>query len=102
MTEEKKLEFKNIGINDHIPYTKVDLAKSCRISENFAFSFYQMDYQALAASLTNQSELKANEIGLIPVAKIVLNHESFLQLRNEINTLHDLFLKEQSLGDLKK
>jgi glutaredoxin-related protein len=97
---KKELHFSNVGMNDQIPYTKIDITKVCRLNENFAISFYQMDYQALAYFLNDQSSMKNQEdIQVIPVLKSVMNLQSFLQLRNDINEIYNLYEKEkQNIG----
>ncbi len=96
MMEKKQIQFTEVGINDKVPYIKTDVSKACRVGDNFAISFYQMDYQALAYVVTNQSSLKQEEIKLMPVAKVVMNYEMFIQLRNEINVIFEQFEKEKS------
>jgi len=91
------IEFKGIGDNDQIKYEKADICKAGRLGASYAISFYQIDYQALANSLSGSSSLKPENSKLIPVAKIVLDQEAFLRLRTEINTLHDLVFNSQPI-----
>jgi len=101
MSEQKQVQFAKVGENDQMPYVKIDISKSCRVGGNFAISFYQIDYQALALALNNQSSLKPGENMLIPVSKIVMDFTVFNQLREELNKLHEMFEKENIKGDQK-
>jgi hypothetical protein len=74
-------EIKGIGDRDGIPYTKVDTAKVCRIGLNFAFSFYQMDYNAFVNALGSGKGV--DNTMLMPVAKIVMDPEGFLRFKEE-------------------
>jgi hypothetical protein len=99
MTEKKPILFKEIGVNDQFPYTKIDISKAVRLGDNFAVSFYQIDYQAIANVLNGQSKHSLDDIKLMPIVKVVMNKEMFNQLRDEVNTLYDLVEKDNlSLG----
>jgi hypothetical protein len=86
--EQFSLAIPNVGANDQVPYTKADLVKACRISGNFALSFYQLDYQALAnAFAPGGKQIAADQVHPMPVAKIVLDQDGFKALVNEIHSL---------------
>ena len=89
MNGEKQVTFKNVGVNDHIPYSKAEISKVCRISENFALSFYQIDYQAMALKMSAPNLLNQNSESnhLIPVGKIVLDRAAFMQFYAEITEI---------------
>lgn len=91
---DNKITFKNIGVNDQMLYTKVDVLKATRVNNNFAFSFYQFDYQALALSISGQSGLSPDKILPMPVAKVVMDYPVFQQLLKELNNLNEKFEKE--------
>lgn len=87
---------KDIGNNDQIAYTKIDFAKACQVGGNYAFSFYQLDYNAVANAAMGRSDLKLDDIKPIPVAKIVMNEDGLRQLLAEIKDLVEkISLKEQ-------
>lgn len=90
-----KVIFKNVGIDDHLPYSKADLVKISRITNNYSLSFYQLDYQAMAVRAQNASTPDpdkdtipdfGNE-NLIPVGKIVFDEGGFKQLLAEIEQI---------------
>lgn len=85
----KDISYTNIGVNDQLPYTKVDVLKATRLNNNFAISFYQLDYQALAFSLTDLSKIPPEDIKPMPVAKIVMDYSLFKQLIKELNDLNE-------------
>lgn len=87
MRENKNLQFKDLGKNDKVPYTKVDISKSSAISGNFALSFYQFDYNGIATSLSMGKQELDHSHYLIPVAKVVMDNQSFKQLYNEMKML---------------
>jgi hypothetical protein len=88
------INFTDIGVNDQIPYTKIDLLKVARVNNNFAMSFYQLDYQAVATSLSGVSKVSPETIKPMPVAKIVMDYPVFQQLLKELNGLNEIFKKE--------
>ncbi len=96
--KETQLLFANVGINDHIPYSKADIVKVSRVSDNFAISFYQIDYQAMAVNLNmpapaveaGKATTKDATSFLIPVGKIVLDKSGFDQLNSEIEQIKKL------------
>lgn len=92
--EKIDITFKDIGVNDQMPYTKVDVQKATRINNNFAISFYQLDYQALAFSVTGISNIKPDTIKPMPVAKVVMDYPVFKQFLKELNDLSEKFEKE--------
>jgi hypothetical protein len=81
------IQFQNIGVNDQLPYAKADLVKASRVSDSYALSFYQLDYQALASSIVAGSALKPEQVKPIPVAKVVMNQGGFDSLLNELKQL---------------
>ena len=86
--QEATIEFTGIGDNDQQPYQKVDVVKLCRIGSNYAISFYQLDYNALANALSVNSKIKPEQTKLMSGAKIVMDAATFQILRNEVNTLN--------------
>ena len=81
----------NIGENDKIPYIKADLVNVCRMGSEYAFSFYQFDYQSIAiVSKNGKNTPSADEFKdrLIPVAKIV---------RNELLKLDNLVIQQKGV-----
>ncbi len=95
--QAKVIGFTDIGVNDQIPYTKIDLLKVARVNNNFAMSFYQLDYQALAVSLSGASKISPESIKPMPVAKLVMDYPVFQQLLKELNGLNEKFQKEMEL-----
>lgn len=87
MKTEKPLAFKGIGDNDQLHYEKADVFKTCRIDDNFAISFYQLDYQAVVNALSGTSSLKPEETKLIPISKVVMNFSVFKKLIEELQVL---------------
>lgn len=85
--EEKTITFTNIGVNDKIPYAKADIVKVCRLGQNYSLSFYQVDYQAVAVSIAQQSPLDPGEQRPIPVSKIVLDKLGFKMLIDELGQI---------------
>jgi len=99
-TKEQMVIFNNVGNNDHIPYSKVDVVKVSRMSDNFAFSFYQIDYQAMAnkvvSSETVEEGIVDNSDLLMPVGKMVLDRPAFLQFYSEIAQIKESIDVEHS------
>ena len=96
--------FNKVGENDHLPYSKAEITKVSRVADNFSFSFYQFDYQAMAtnmaANMTAPKVPGAGKIGgkemLIPVGKIVLDRGGFKQLQDEIAQLIKVMEAEEA------
>ncbi len=86
-SEERSIQIVNLGINDQLPYAKVDLCKAARVSDNYALSFYQIDYQALAYSVTPGSTIKPEQLKPIPVAKLVMNLDALKLVMRELQQL---------------
>lgn len=78
------LKLTNIGDDDQVLYRKADFVKAARVGRNFAFSFYQIDYQAFANSASGKSSIPLEKMKLIPVSKVVLDEEAFIQFRTEL------------------
>lgn len=93
--KEIKVTFKDVGVNDRLPYSKADLVKISRLSNNYSLSFYQLDYQAIAVQSQNATTPDSGQITppkvaseyLIPVGKIVLDNTGFKQLLTEIEQI---------------
>ena len=93
--KEAQVFFTNVGINDHLPYSKADIVKVSRVSDNFSISFYQIDYQAMATRLNLPGPIVSASAPipqdgkelLIPVGKIVLDNSGFQQLLSEIEQI---------------
>lgn len=96
-TKQGSVRFKvqGLGDNDHLQYAKADAVKACRVGTNFAFSFYQIDYNALVNAASGVSKLKVDEIPPIPVAKVVMDPEAFSRFRIEFDSLIELLDKQQ-------
>lgn len=100
-TKDQQFIFNNVGINDHIPYSKAEITKIGRVSDNFAFSFYQLDYQSMALRITSPSTVDAgvtvadDKDFLIPVGKIVLDRNGFDQFYEEIKQIKDAIDSEK-------
>ncbi len=97
--KKQDIVFSNVGVNDQMPYMKVDIAKATRLTSNFAISFYQIDYHAVALSITGQSPLKPEETKLMPVSKVVMDIETFNRLLEELNQLKENFEKQIKEGE---
>ena len=70
-----------------LPYMKVDYTRACRVGDDFAISFFQMDYQVLVDELRNNPSSKIHIESIMPVAKIVMNKTNFGQLLVELKNL---------------
>lgn len=94
-SKEIKVTFKDIGVKDRLPYSKADLVKVSRLSNNYSLSFYQLDYHAIAMLSQNTTTPDSGQttqpnVGseyLIPVGKIVLDSAGFKQLLTEIEQI---------------
>lgn len=64
----------------HMSYVKADFTRCCSVNEDFALSFHQMDYQALADTLrfNETSQAKAVLPGPALVARVVMNQQAFV------------------------
>jgi len=73
----------------NMSYVKTNYTRACRVGDDFALSFFQVDYQILVDGLQiAPSPGSVAEVDfMIPVAKIVMNRENFIQLHGEINKL---------------
>jgi len=87
--EEIKVEFLGIGDNDQIQYHKADIIKSCVLGSNFALSFYQVDYQAIANAAEGASSLSPQDTKLIPISKVVMDLASLDILIDELGRLKE-------------
>lgn len=87
MQKEQSINFTGIGDNDQVPYSKIDVIKSCRVGTNFAISFYQIDYHALANSLNKISNIEPSKTKLMPLSKVVMDRQTFDRLRKELDEL---------------
>jgi hypothetical protein len=85
-----------IGLNEQIPYSKVDLSKAIRLNDNIAISCYQFDYQAVAIAMSPAGTIPIEEIKPMPVAKIVMDYGAFKQLLKELNSLNEKMEKEDT------
>jgi hypothetical protein len=84
---QKKISFTNVGKKDHLPYAKADIVKVSRVSDNVSLSFYQLDYQAMAVTLAAKGIDKDHSDLLIPVGKIVIDKQTFLQFYDEMTQI---------------
>lgn len=92
---EKLINFNKAGENDGLEYSKSDIVKLCRINDNYAFSFYQYDYQAFSTKLAkNANENTDYSDSLIPVGKIVLSKATYDILKAEMQKLDENILKQ--------
>ena len=99
---EKQLHFVDVGVSDRIPYAKAEIAKACRVSDNFAFSFYQIDYQGMATRFSKETK-NAKDINnlLIPVGKVVIDKQTFLQFFNELSKIKKTIDSETTTDEQK-
>lgn len=101
--QEKRIQFTNVGANDRLPYPKAEIVKTCRLSDNFAFSFYQIDYQAMASELSEKNEAKGKfNSYLIPVGKVVVDKSTFIQFYDEISRLKETIDNESTKDEEEK
>jgi len=101
--KEKQIHFTDVGANDHLPYPKAEIVKTCRVSDNFAFSFYQIDYQAMAFEVSKGKGSKGQFNNfLVPVGKVVIDKATFMQFYKEISTLKETIDNESSEDEEKK
>ncbi|MEI7637811.1 MAG: hypothetical protein WCJ37_10930 [Syntrophus sp. (in: bacteria)] len=96
MEKAVQLRFDNVGDNDQISYSKADVVKVCVLGADVAFSFYQIDYQAMANALTGKSSLKPEETKLIPVTKVVMNRGAIETLVTELRDLLERITKAET------
>ena len=78
---------------DRPPYVKADFVQVSRIDNNYAVTFYQLDYQDIIDQIKNtesrqpgqpEPELKGK---VVAVSKIVLDEAGFKRLFDEINRI---------------
>lgn len=69
---------------DMTPYSKADVIRACRLSNDFAVSFYQVNYQLLVDQFANTSQKEEPQTEQVPLAilvgRVVMNRSTFLQL----------------------
>lgn len=102
-TQETQIMFSNVGKNDHLPYSKADIIKVSRVSENISISFYQLDYQAMAVNLSMPTPIVSSgklpttdgSEFLMPIGKIILDKNGFKQLIKEIEQIKKLMADEK-------
>lgn len=78
--KDVQLTFKD---RPNLPYTKADFGRSCRIGNEIAITFYQHDYMRLALALQRDAD-KPFAADLHPLARVVMNEESFVQLLDDL------------------
>lgn len=89
---------------DKMSYAKADFTSIVRSGNNFALSFYQIDYHfhvgLLAKSGGGNSPVSVSkDSGIInPVAKVVLDYEGFMKLKQEIETLLAKYEEQKKQG----
>ncbi len=81
------IQIATLGNGDDLPYQKADITKACRVSESFAISFYQLDYQAIANAFTNAGSTQLSASHLLPITKIVMDKSAFYKLKAEIDEI---------------
>ena len=81
-----------IPLDSKLPYLKIDKTQACRVNEDFAVSFYQTDYQALASAAMNGrvSSTEPLRNGMMLASRIVLNREAFTELFRELTRVANL------------
>jgi hypothetical protein len=95
MNNSKSITFSHIGDNDQIEYMKVDFVKACRFKDDFAVSFYQLDYQGVVSALDGSSELNPEDVKPMPICKVVMNYETFKQMTAEMANIIGIYTKQQ-------
>ena len=73
---------------DPMPYSKADLVSCARVGNEFAVSFYQLDYNLVAQSMENDSEQESGiETQPILVSRIVMSKKAFSDLRDKLTQI---------------
>lgn len=70
-----------------VPYMKADLVRVCRVNEDFALSFFQLDYQDWADRAQKGEQVVFNEANA--VGKIIMGKRGFELLISEIKGIAD-------------
>ncbi|MGK4000255.1 hypothetical protein [Sorangium sp. So ce1024] len=86
-SKEAEFRIENLGTGDRLPYAKADLSRACRLGQNYALSFYQIDYQdAINNNREAESRGDVDPVPAItmPVAKVVLDKDGFKFLLREV------------------
>lgn len=86
MPKKPGLTFSNLGNNDGMQYKHADMVKLCRVNDLVAFSFYQMDYQAVVNRLLNNPDASLDN-DTIPTSKVVMPLLSLFQLQDEVEAM---------------
>lgn len=95
------VHFKNIGDEDKKEYSKVDMVKACRLGNNIAISFYQLDYQGMVNSMAGISKLAPDEVKPMAVSKLVMDFETFTRLKGELDNLHNNMKQNKNGNDFQ-
>ena len=81
------IDVRNLS-RDAFPYSKADVARVCRLDEDFAVSFYQINYQFLVDQIVHEGKSKnPPEVMTIPVAKVVMNRRTYSRLIVDLLTI---------------
>lgn len=78
------------------PYLKVDAVQACRVNDNFSITCHQMNYQSIVSQLGVNGQQIIDKGGYFTVGRFVMNYESFCQLRNEVNQIHDKYTQQNT------
>lgn len=88
--KETTANFLGVGNNDRVPYAKADFVKIVVVGNNIGLGFYQLDYSAFANAAAGLSHLKPDEVGVMPISKVVLDQEGFQMLITEVQKIQKL------------
>jgi hypothetical protein len=85
--EPISIAFKGVGDRDGVRYDKADIIKICHVGEDFALSFYQVDYQSVANFATGVSTLEVGEMSPMPVAKVTMSEATYREMAKQVNDI---------------
>lgn len=90
------IHFKNIGDEDNKEYIKVDMVKACRLGNNIALSFYQLDYQGMVNAMAGVSKMSPDEVKPMVISKLVMDYETFNRVKDEFDNLHTNMMQNKN------
>lgn len=75
---------------DHYEYSKADFVRVCRLADDFAVSFFQVNYQNFVDQITLMKETgEEPKVITTPVSKVVMNRGTFKRLTNDLLSIAD-------------
>lgn len=95
------IQFKDLGDNDNKEYSKVDIVKACRLGGNIALSFYQFDYQGMVNAMAGISKQSPDQVKPMVVSKMVMDYDTFIRFKAEIDNLHEGMLQNKNGTDFE-